>query len=75
MGELPEGLYESLVTSRLGRQLAVHEDLESAFRAVDPAEQPEILARHVRDATFRALTTQREPAKRVEHCQCVVGTP
>lgn len=73
MGELQEGLYESLVTSRLVARLAVRNDLDSAVRAVDVAEQPEVLARHVRDATFRALTTQRDPAKRVELVNAVLG--
>ncbi len=73
MGELAEGLYESLVTSRLGRQLALHTDLDSVVRAVDPAEQPEVLSRHVRDATFRALSAQREPAKRVELVNALLG--
>lgn len=66
MGELREGLYESLITTRLGRQLAVTADLDAVLRAVDPAEQPEVLSRHVRDAAFSALSAQRDPAKRVE---------
>ena len=66
MTELREGLYESLLTSKLGRQLSASTDLDPILRAVDLAEQPEVLARHVREAAFRTLSAQRDPAKRVE---------
>ena len=66
MTELRPGLYESLLTSKLGRQLAASEDLDPELRTVDLAEQPEILARHIREAAFRTLTAVRDPAKRVE---------
>src|SRR6478609_1960279 len=66
MTELREGLYESLLTSKLGRQLAANADLDPVLRAVDLAEQPEVLARHIREAAFRTLSQQRDPVKRVE---------
>ncbi len=66
MTELRPGLYESLLTSKLGRQLAASEDLDPELRTVDLAEQPEVLARHIREAAFRTLTAERDPAKRVE---------
>src|SRR6476660_3919631 len=65
MDELREGLYESLLTTGLGIQLAAIVELEPEIRSVDAAEQPEVLARHLREAAFRALSSQREPAKRV----------
>ena len=43
------------------------------MRAVDPAEQPEVLARHIRDAAFRTLSAQRDPAKRVELVNAMLG--
>ena len=73
VGELPEGLYESLLTSRLGRQLAENATMAPEIRAVDAAEQPEVLARHIRDAAFRALSAQRDPAKRVELVNAMLG--
>ncbi len=73
MEELPEGLYESLLTSRLGRRLASSADLEPVLRLVDLAEQPDVLARHVRDAAQRALSSQRDPVKRVELVNAVLG--
>ena len=73
MEELPEGLYESLLTSRLGRRLESSADLEPVLRLVDLAEQPDVLARHVRDAAQRALSSQRDPVKRVELVNAVLG--
>ncbi len=66
MANLAEGLYESLLTERLQRELDATEQLVPHLQAVDPAEQPEVLARHIRDATFRALSAQRDPARRLE---------
>ncbi|WP_406833213.1 DUF3427 domain-containing protein [Pedococcus sp. KACC 23699] len=63
-----EGLYESLITNeledRLARDLQPH--LHVATRAsTDNAEEPEVLARHVRDVLVRALREERDPARRV----------
>jgi len=73
MAELCEGLYESLLTTALGSQLAASLELEPETRPVDTAEQPDVLARHVRDAAFRALSSRREPAKRVALVNAVLG--
>ncbi len=73
MTELRAGLYESLLTSKLGRQLGANADLDPVLRAVDLAEQPEVLARHVREAAFRTLSAQRDPAKRVELVNALLG--
>jgi superfamily II DNA or RNA helicase/HKD family nuclease len=73
MTELREGLYESLLTSKLGRQLAANADLDPVLRAVDLAEQPEVLARHIREAAFRTLSQQRDPVKRVELVNALLG--
>jgi len=71
--ELRAGLYESLVTTGLERQLAAINSLDSVLKAVDAAEQPEILARHIRDAAFRTLSAQRDPARRVELVNQLLG--
>ena len=73
MAELREGLYESLLTTALGSQLAASVELEPEIRPVDMAEQPDVLARHVRDAVFRALSAQRDPIKRVRLVNAVLG--
>ena len=71
--ELRAGLYESLVTTGLERQLAAINSLDPVVKAVDAAEQPEILARHIRDAAFRTLAAQRDPARRVELVNQLLG--
>src|SRR6476661_2520482 len=73
MTEMREGLYESLLTTKLGHQLIANANLDPVLRAVDLAEQPDVLARHIRDATFRALSAQRDPVKRVELVNAVLG--
>lgn len=61
-----EGLYESLVTRELLTRLSGRADLEPAWGDVDDADQPEVLARHVRDVVRRALTTSRRADARLE---------
>jgi superfamily II DNA or RNA helicase/HKD family nuclease len=64
-GCMQEGLYESLVTSGLERQLAGLVDLVADRRDVDAEDQAHVLARHVRDAVWRALAATRNPEDRV----------
>jgi superfamily II DNA or RNA helicase/HKD family nuclease len=64
MGELAEGVYESLHTAGLSRELADAE-LTPRFEVVDPADAPEVLARHVADAVRRTLLGVREESARV----------
>jgi len=73
VGVLRAGLYESLLTTGLDRQLAATADLDAVVRAVDAAEQPEVLARHIRAAAFRTLSAQRDPARRVELVNAMLG--
>lgn len=64
MGELVEGVFESLHTAGLSRELADVE-LTPRFEVVDPADAPEVLARHVADAIRRTLSGVREESARV----------
>jgi superfamily II DNA or RNA helicase/HKD family nuclease len=64
--ELSEGLYESLLTHRLRARLTAVPALAAELDTIDVAEQPEILARHLREVALRILSAQKEPAKRVE---------
>ncbi|UMG93566.1 DUF3427 domain-containing protein [Nocardioides sp. TF02-7] len=58
------GLYESLVTQALHGQLATT-TLESTIRAVDAAEEPHVLARHVGAVVQRHLESITDPDARL----------
>ena len=52
---LLEGLYESLITRALEKRLADLSNLDVQRGVIDEADEPDVLARHVRDVTLRAL--------------------
>ncbi|MGQ0719561.1 MAG: DUF3427 domain-containing protein [Pseudonocardiales bacterium] len=56
---LPAGAYESLHTRALDRALGAVPHASPQFGEVEPAEAPDVLARHIADAVRRAL--QDEP--------------
>src|SRR4051812_23761392 len=71
-----EGLYESLLTRRLQALIDGVDDLDAATGAVDDADQPEVLSRHVREAVHRALSTERTAEGRrgiVNRVLCELG--
>ena len=53
-----EGLYESLLTRRLQALIDAVEGLDASTGAIDDADQPEVLSRHVREAVHRALSME-----------------
>jgi len=61
-----EGLYESLLTKKLQAQIdeATGSGLTPKTELVDAAEQPDVFARHIRDATVRALTAESDVDRR-----------
>jgi superfamily II DNA or RNA helicase/HKD family nuclease len=61
-----EGLYESLLTTKLQNQIdeAIRSGLTPTTELVDPAEQPDVFARHIRDAAVRALAAESNPERR-----------
>jgi len=63
-----EGLYESLLTKRLQAMLddVTSSGLTQSTQLVDAAEQPDVLARHIRDAAIRALSAESNPDRRRE---------
>ncbi len=63
-----EGLYESLLTKKLQAQIdeASGSGLTPKTELVDAAEQPDVFARHIRDATVRVLTAESNPDRRRE---------
>jgi superfamily II DNA or RNA helicase/HKD family nuclease len=67
------GIYDALVTNGLLEALGRTDGLESVLRNIDEADQPEVLARHVRDAVLRALTDTRDESERVELVNDLLG--
>lgn len=63
-GGLPEGLYESLVTEQLLRDIAESAPVEAELADVDAALAPQVLARHVAAAVRRRLDRTRDPRER-----------
>ncbi|MFZ1911014.1 MAG: DUF3427 domain-containing protein [Propionicimonas sp.] len=62
--DYPEGLYESVVTRRLLRELERRVELEQQIAHVDAADQPHVLTNHVSEAVLRAFAGRR-PEERV----------
>jgi superfamily II DNA or RNA helicase len=60
-----EGLYESVVTSELERQVDALSDLQAELAKVDPADQTHVLARHLASAIERRLGAERDPGNRL----------
>ena len=63
-----EGLYESLLTKKLQALIdeATGSGLTSNTGLVDSAEQPYVFARHIRDATVRALVAESSADRRLD---------
>jgi superfamily II DNA or RNA helicase/HKD family nuclease len=61
-----EGLYESLLTKKLQAQIdeATGSGLTPSTGLVDAAEQPDVFARHIRDAAVRALAAESDVDRR-----------
>ncbi|WP_121253704.1 DUF3427 domain-containing protein [Nocardioides ferulae] len=63
---LPDGLYEALVTEGLRLRLDAEADRLVDTAAVDDAELPHVLARHVYEVTQRALSQATTAEQRVQ---------
>jgi superfamily II DNA or RNA helicase/HKD family nuclease len=61
-----EGLYESLLTEQLQRQLSAGGDWISEVAQVDDAELPLVLSRHLSPIIEKALSRVRDPAERLD---------
>lgn len=57
--DLAPGVYESLHTRRLQRALSAVPDATPLFGDIDPADAPEVLARHVGDAVRHTIAGVR----------------
>jgi hypothetical protein len=70
---LLEGLYESLITRALEKRLADLTNLGVQRGVIDEADEPDVLARHVRDVTLRALRQERDAGRRLVLVNRLVG--
>lgn len=71
---LLEGLYESLLTRALRERLDGESTLEPQLASIDEADEPEVLARHIRDVTLRALRREKNAERRLRLVNQVVET-
>ncbi|MEP7332946.1 MAG: DUF3427 domain-containing protein [Terracoccus sp.] len=60
-----EGLYESLITRALEQRLSRLSALDVRRGAIDEADEPEVLARHIHDVTLRVLRQERNAERRL----------
>lgn len=63
---MQEGLYESLLTEQLHRELTERPDLHPAIDSVDDGEQPLTIARHLTPLIERSLRTASTPQDRAD---------
>ncbi len=63
---MEEGLYESLLTEQLHRELAKRPDLRAVIDSVDEGEQPLTIARHLTPLIERSLRAASTPRDRVD---------
>jgi hypothetical protein len=62
---MQEGLYESVLTTELQRHISNLRDLEVLLDKVDPADQTQVLTRHVAAAIERRLGIESDPQRRL----------
>src|SRR5680860_828727 len=61
-----EGIYESLVTTGLARDLGALGHLRQVLESVDEADQPHVLARHIRNVALSSLEATKDPTQRLK---------
>lgn len=69
---LLEGLYESLITRGLDARLSSTDDRTVDRASIDEADEPEVLARHVRAVALRAFRSERNPERRLELVNSII---
>lgn len=62
---MDEGLYESVVTTALEQRLAALRASSHELSAIDPADQPHVIARHVAQIVERHVAELRDPRDRL----------
>lgn len=63
---MQEGLYESLLTEQLYRELSARPDLDPKYDSIDDGEQPLTIARHLTPLIERSLSVAATPQDRVD---------
>ncbi len=69
-----EGLYESLLTERLHRELAARADLHAKIDLVDEVEQPLTIARHLTPVIERSLRAAATSQDRADLVRRILAT-
>lgn len=69
-----EGIYESLITRSLSEAIAHEPALHGEVAAVDPADQPAVLARHVAQAVLEQLEATKDPETRLAIVHALLDT-
>jgi len=69
-----EGIYESLLTESLSKRISGQDGLNAQLSAIDPADQPRVLSRHVAEELLRVLESTKDPVKRVETVQTLLDS-
>ncbi|WP_341927568.1 DUF3427 domain-containing protein [Nocardioides psychrotolerans] len=71
---VPLGLYESLLTERSPLDPIHHSGLVALTGAVDQADQPHVLARHIYELTKRALEDRPQPGQRLAIVNALIAS-
>lgn len=69
--ELVQGLYDSIVTRELAKRLS-ESALQRTTHKIDPADEPAVLARHIRDVVKRVLTQEHDSKRRLSMVNSVL---
>jgi superfamily II DNA or RNA helicase/HKD family nuclease len=72
-GTVDEGIYEQLITRAVERGLSGSPHLRADLHAVDPADEPDVLARHIATEVARVLRDTKNEDKRTHLANELLG--
>ncbi len=73
MSQFAFGIYEALLDELLQEALGQHPELRSVFGKIDQEEQPAIYASFVAKVIEQALREEKDPEKRLDICNRILG--
>ena len=73
MSQLAFGIYEALLDELLQDALGQHPELRSVFGKIDQEDQPAIYASFVAKVIEQALREEKDPEKRLDICNRILG--